>query len=61
MPVILADAGAQRAWLDPSLGAEEALALCGALPTGRLSAQAANPAVNKAGGEEGPQLLLAPA
>jgi putative SOS response-associated peptidase YedK len=61
MPVILADADAQRAWLDPSLGAEEALALCGALPTERLSAQAANPAVNKAGGEEGPQLLLAPA
>ncbi len=61
MPVILADAEAQRAWLDPSLGTEEALALCGALPTERLSAQAANPAVNKAGGEEGPQLLLAPA
>jgi putative SOS response-associated peptidase YedK len=60
MPVILADADAQRAWLDPSLGAEEALALCGPLPTERLSAQAANPAVNKAGGEEGPQLLLAP-
>ena len=32
MPVILADEDAQRAWLDPSLGAEEALALCGALP-----------------------------
>jgi putative SOS response-associated peptidase YedK len=61
MPVILADADAQRAWLDPSLGAEEALALCGTLPTERLSARAANPAVNKAGGEEGPQLLRAPA
>jgi putative SOS response-associated peptidase YedK len=63
MPVILADADAQRAWLDPALGAEDALALCGALPTERLSARAANPAVNKAGelDAEGPQLLTAPA
>jgi putative SOS response-associated peptidase YedK len=63
MPVILADADAQRAWLDPALGAEEALALCGALPTERLSARAANPAVNKAGelDAEGPGLLSAPA
>jgi putative SOS response-associated peptidase YedK len=63
MPVILADADAQRAWLDPALGAEEALALCGALPTERLSAHAANPAVNKAGNldAEGPELLRAPA
>jgi putative SOS response-associated peptidase YedK len=63
MPVILADAEAQRAWLDPALGAEEALALCGPLPSERLSARAANPAVNKAGDldAEGPQLLLAPA
>jgi putative SOS response-associated peptidase YedK len=62
MPVILADADAQNAWLDPALGTEEALALCGALPTERLSAQAANPKVNKAGVEEGgPALLVAPA
>ena len=61
MPVILADAEAQRAWLDPALGAEEALALCGALPTERLRAQAANPRVNKAGVEEGgAELLVAP-
>jgi putative SOS response-associated peptidase YedK len=61
MPVILADADAQRAWLDPALGAEEALALCGPLPSERLSARAANPAVNKAGGPvEGPELLHAP-
>jgi putative SOS response-associated peptidase YedK len=60
MPVILADADAQRAWLDPTLGAEEALSLCGPLPTERLSAHAANPAVNKAGVEEGPELLMAP-
>src|SRR2546421_1842573 len=63
MPVILADSDAQRAWLDPALGAEEALELCGALPADRLSAQPANPAVNKAGEPEleGPELLLAPA
>ena len=62
MPVILADADAQRAWLDPALGAEEALALCGALPASRLSAHPANPAVNKAGDleAEGPALLVAP-
>ena len=62
MPVILADADAQRAWLDPGLGAEDALALCGALESSRLSAGPANPAVNKAGGAvEGPELLSAPA
>jgi putative SOS response-associated peptidase YedK len=63
MPVILADRDAQRAWLDPALGAEEALELCGPLPAERLSAQPANPAVNKAGEPEleGPDLLLAPA
>jgi putative SOS response-associated peptidase YedK len=63
MPVILADRDAQQAWLDPALGAEEALELCGALATERLSAQPANPAVNKAGEPalEGPQLLAIPA
>jgi putative SOS response-associated peptidase YedK len=62
MPVILADRDAQQAWLDPALDAEEALALCGALPAQRMSARPANPAVNKAGNfdAEGPQLLVAP-
>jgi putative SOS response-associated peptidase YedK len=61
MPVILADADARQAWLDPALDAQEALALCGPLPEARLSAQAANPAVNKViGTEEGPELLVAP-
>lgn len=62
MPVILADADAQQAWLDPRLGADDALALCGPLPARRLSAQPANPAVNKAGEPEleGPELLVAP-
>ena len=63
MPVMLADRDAQQAWLDPALGAEEALALCGALPEARLSARPANPAVNKSGEPdlEGPALLVAPA
>jgi putative SOS response-associated peptidase YedK len=63
MPLILADEEAQNAWLDPSVGAEEALALCGALPEARLSAHPANPAVNKVGDDvpEGPELLVAPA
>jgi putative SOS response-associated peptidase YedK len=60
MPAILADPEAQRAWLDPSLGAEDVLGLCHALPASRLSARAANPAVNKVGGTEGPELLDAP-
>ncbi len=62
MPVILADREAQQAWLDPALGAEEALELCGALAGERLSARPANPAVNRAGEPEleGPELLLAP-
>jgi putative SOS response-associated peptidase YedK len=62
MPVILADHDAQQAWLDPSLGAGEALELCGALPTERLSARPANPALNAPGAApEGPELLQAPA
>ncbi len=60
MPVILADRDTQRAWLDPALDTDEALALCKALPAGRLTARPANPAVNKAGVPEGPELLLAP-
>ena len=59
---MLADAERQRAWLDPRLDAEEALALCGPLPAARLSAAPANPALNKPGAaEEGPELLRAPA
>jgi putative SOS response-associated peptidase YedK len=61
MPVILADREAQLAWLDPTLGTEDALELCDTLQTERLSAQAANPAVNKVlDTVEGPELLLAP-
>jgi putative SOS response-associated peptidase YedK len=60
--VILADRDAQQAWLDGELGADEALALCGALPESRLAATPANPAVNKPDPDaEGPELLSAPA
>jgi putative SOS response-associated peptidase YedK len=62
MPVILADEDAQRAWLDPALGTDEALALCGPLPAERLTAHPANPAVNNVHtAVEGPELLAAPA
>ncbi|HXD53965.1 MAG TPA: SOS response-associated peptidase [Solirubrobacteraceae bacterium] len=61
MPVVLADEESQRAWLDPALGTEEALALCGTLPEARLSAHPANPAVNNVRtAVEGPDLLVAP-
>lgn len=59
MPVMLADPQAQRAWLDPSIGAEEALELCSALPAQRLSARPANPAVGSVNSPEGPELLVA--
>jgi putative SOS response-associated peptidase YedK len=61
MPGILADTETQQAWLDPAVGTEEALSICRPLPSSRLSARAANPRVNKAGVEEGPELLSAPA
>ncbi len=61
MPVILADRDAQLAWLSADLEAEDALALCGALPSDRVSAWPANPALNRAGAApEGPELLVAP-
>lgn len=60
MPVILADPDVQRAWLDPTVGAEEVLTLCGPLSASRMTARPVNPAVNKVGGIEGPELLAAP-
>jgi putative SOS response-associated peptidase YedK len=59
MPVILADPEARHAWLDASVGVE-ALELCQPLPENRLSARPANPAVNKAGDLDGPELLDEP-
>lgn len=60
MPVILADRDSQDAWIDQRLDAQDALRLCGALPTSRLSAVPANPALNKVqAAPEGPELLRA--
>jgi putative SOS response-associated peptidase YedK len=60
MPVILPDPDAQHACLDPALDLDDVLALCRATPADRLTARAANPAVNKVGVAEGPELLYAP-
>jgi putative SOS response-associated peptidase YedK len=61
MPVILPDLQSQRAWLDPGMSTEDALELCRPLATERLSARAANPALNRVDrGAEGPELLVAP-
>ncbi len=57
MPVILADAEAQRAWLDPALDAEAALSLCDPLPDSRLCARPVNRALNRRGVREDRQLL----
>ena len=61
MPVILGDRESEHAWLSPELDGAAAKALCVPLPAERMVVAAANPLVNKAGGEEGPELLLAPA
>lgn len=62
MPVILPGAEAEAAWLDPQLGAEDAVAMCGPLDARRMQSSPANPKLNKVGkGIEGPELLVAPA
>jgi putative SOS response-associated peptidase YedK len=58
MPVILPDLELWRAWLDPSVSAEEALTLCEPLPAERMSARAASRAVNSVNSPEGPELLV---
>jgi len=62
MPVILAGPDAERAWLSPELDAVAAKALCVPFAAERMRVAAANPLVNKVGGEvaEGPILLQAP-
>jgi putative SOS response-associated peptidase YedK len=61
MPVMLTDLESQRAWLDPALSAEDVLELCRPLASERLSARAANPALNRVDRKaEGPELLVAP-
>jgi putative SOS response-associated peptidase YedK len=63
MPVILAGPDAEHAWLSPELDALAAKALCVPLPAQEMRVAAANPLVNKVGGDvpEGPVLLQAPA
>ena len=62
MPVILAGPDAERAWLSPELDAAAAKALCVPLDAELMRVAAANPLVNKVGGDvaEGPILLAAP-
>ena len=62
MPVILAGPDAERAWLSPELDALAAKALCVPFDVGQMRVAAANPLVNKVGGDvaEGPILLAAP-
>lgn len=62
MPVILPDPEAEAAWLAEGVSGGEALALCRPLAGERMTAVAANPAVNKPDPDaEGPHLLGAPA
>jgi putative SOS response-associated peptidase YedK len=62
MPVILPDPAAERAWLDPNLSAEDAVAMCAPLDAARVEGAPANPKLNKVGkGIEGPELLVVPA
>jgi putative SOS response-associated peptidase YedK len=59
MPVILPDRESELAWLSPELDAQSAKALCVPLAAELLVAKPANPALNKAGIPEGPELLQA--
>jgi putative SOS response-associated peptidase YedK len=62
MPVVLPDAEAEAAWLDPATDAADAVELCVPFPAERMESSPANPALNKVGGaHEGPALLVAPA
>ena len=58
MPVVLAGADAEAAWLDPATSAEDAAALLVPLAAGRVSVAPASARVNRAG-VEGAELLEA--
>lgn len=60
MPVILPDRASEQAWLDPDVDARGALTMCVPFADERMRVVAANPAVNRSGGPEGPELLVAP-
>ncbi len=59
MPVILPDRASELAWLRADLDGPGALGLCVPLAEHRMHVTLANPLVNKAGGPEGPELLVA--
>jgi putative SOS response-associated peptidase YedK len=59
MPVILPDRDSELAWLSPQLDAAAAKSLCVPLAPELLIATPANPALNKSGIAEGPELLQA--
>ena len=61
MPVILSGPEAEAAWLSPEIDAAAAKALCVPLAAERMIATPANPLVNKAGIDEGPELFVAAA
>jgi len=59
MPVILPGPDAEQAWLTANGPLEDTLALCAPLDAGRMTVLPANPAVNRSGIEEGPELHVA--
>jgi len=60
MPVILADAEAEAAWMSGKLEPEEAIEFCRPLEPGRITVKPANKKLNKVGGSrEGPDFLVA--
>jgi len=61
MPVILPDRASELAWLAGDVDGRTALTMCVPLEDERMSVRPANPLVNKSGGPEGPELLVAPA
>ena len=61
MPVILPGPEAEDLWLSPQLGESDVLELCRPLDADLMTVAPANPAVNKAGIDEGPELLVVPA
>jgi putative SOS response-associated peptidase YedK len=61
MPVILPGPEAEALWLSPQLAESDVLELCRPLDAGLMTVAPANPAVNKAGIDESPELLAVPA
>jgi putative SOS response-associated peptidase YedK len=60
MPVIMPDLASELAWLNREVDGPAALEMCVPLADDRMRVRPANPLVNKSGGPEGPELLVAP-